>query len=116
MAFGDVFKHAEVSAFALADFAARCGIDRKLMRREGQRLAKLAATEAMAQAQAPDYLGNGEQTFVQRVAAFVVQQADRLHAVGGRCGKHEARVPLRAERGGSLRAARSGVWASDGFE
>lgn len=78
MAFGDVFKHAEVSAFALADFAARCGIDRKLMRREGQRLAKLAATEAMAQAQAPDYLGNGEQAFVQRVAAFVVQQADRL--------------------------------------
>ncbi len=31
MAYGDVFSHAEVSAFALADFAARCGVDRKLM-------------------------------------------------------------------------------------
>jgi len=33
MAYGDVFSHAEVSAFALADVAARCGVDRKLMRR-----------------------------------------------------------------------------------
>ena len=46
MAYGDVFSHAEVSAFALTDFAARCGVDRKLMRREGQRLAKLAIAEA----------------------------------------------------------------------
>lgn len=37
MAYGDVFSHAEVSPLALADFAARCGIDRQLMRREGQR-------------------------------------------------------------------------------
>lgn len=78
MAYGDVFKHAEVSAFALADFAARCGIDRKLMRREGQRLAKMAAADAMTQAQAADYVGKDEQAFVQRVAAFVVRQTNRL--------------------------------------
>jgi serine/threonine-protein kinase HipA len=78
MAYGDVFSHAEVSAFALADFAARCGVDRKLMRREGQRLAKLAAAEAAAQAKAADYEGEAERAFVQGIADFVAKQADRL--------------------------------------
>jgi len=78
MAYGDVFNHAEVSPFALADFAARCGIDRKLMRREGQRLAKLAATEAAAQADAIDYKGEVERAFVQGLAGFVAEQAQRL--------------------------------------
>lgn len=78
MAYGDVFSPAEVSAFALADFAARCGVDRKLMRREGQRLAKLAAAEAAAQAQAADYEGEAERAFVQGIAGFVAKQAERL--------------------------------------
>ncbi|MFN9747897.1 MAG: HipA domain-containing protein [Burkholderiales bacterium] len=78
MAYGDVFSHAEVSAFAFADFAARCGVDRKLMRREGQRLAKLAAAEAAAQAQAADYEGEAERAFVQGIADFVAKQAERL--------------------------------------
>lgn len=78
MAYGDVFNHAEVSPFALADFAARCGIDRKLMRREGQRLAKLAATEVTVQAQADDYVGEEERAFIQGVASFVTKQAQRL--------------------------------------
>ena len=78
MAYGDVFGHAEVSAFALADFAARCCVDRKLMRREGQRLAELATAEAAAQAQAADYEGEAERVFVQGIATFVTRQADRL--------------------------------------
>lgn len=78
MAYGDVFNHAEVSAFALADFAARCGVVRKLMRREGQRLAKLAAAEATAQALSADYAGEAERAFVQGIAAFVARQAERL--------------------------------------
>lgn len=78
MAYGDVFRHAEVSAFALADFAVRCGIDRRLMRREGQRLAKLAIVQAAAQAQAADYEDEAERAFVQGIAAFVVRQAERL--------------------------------------
>ncbi len=78
MAYGDVFSHAEVSAFALADFATRCGVDRKLMRREGQRLAKLAVTAAAAQTQAVDYEGEEERAFVQGIANFVAQQAQRL--------------------------------------
>lgn len=78
MAYGDVFNHAEVTPFALADFAARCGIDRQLMRREGQRLAKLATAEAAAQAQAADYQGAEERAFVQGIASFVARQAQRL--------------------------------------
>lgn len=78
MAYGDVFSHPEVSAFALADFATRCGVDRKLMNREGLRLAKLAATEAALQAQAADYEGEAERAFVRGIATFVTQQAQRL--------------------------------------
>ena len=78
MAYGDVFNHAEVSAFALADFATRCGVDRQLMLREGKRLAKLAAAQAAEQANAPDYDGEAERDFVQGIADFVARQADRL--------------------------------------
>ncbi len=78
MAYGDVFTHAEVSSFALADFATRCGVDRKLLRREGQRLAKLAASSAAAQAEAPDYVGDAERAFVHGIATFVGKQAERL--------------------------------------
>jgi len=78
MAYGDAFSHAEVSPFALADFASRCGIDRQLMRREGQRMAKLAATEAAAQTQAAVYDSEAERAFVQGIALFVARQAQRL--------------------------------------
>ena len=49
-----------------------------VMRREGQRLAKLATAEAAVQAQADDYEGEAELAFVQGIAAFVARQADRL--------------------------------------
>lgn len=78
MAYGDVFSQAEMSPFALADFAARCGIDRQLMRREGLRLAKRAAAEAAVQAEAADYKGAAERAFVQGLAGFVAEQARRL--------------------------------------
>jgi HipA-like protein len=77
MAWGDVFEHPGVSAFALADFASRCRIDRALIRREGQRLAKQALTAVAQQAQASAYL-LAEQPFIQGVARFVVEQAQRL--------------------------------------
>ncbi len=77
MAYGDVFVHEEVSAFALADFATRCGIDRKLMRREGQRLARLAIQEAALQAESGLYLAD-ERSFIQGIAQFVTRQALRL--------------------------------------
>lgn len=77
MAFGDVFVHEAVSAFAMADFARRCGIDRKLMQREGRRLAKLALKAADEQARSPEYLAD-ERAFVARLADFVQRQARRL--------------------------------------
>lgn len=78
MPYGEVFSHAEVSPFALAGFAARCGIDRTLMRREGQRLAKLAAAAAAARAEATDYVEKAERALVQGIAGFVADQAERL--------------------------------------
>lgn len=66
-----------MSAFALAGFATRCGIDCKLMRREGQRLARLAIAAAAEQALSADYLSE-ERPFVESLAAFVTQQAQRL--------------------------------------
>jgi serine/threonine-protein kinase HipA len=66
-----------VSPYALADFATRCGIDRKLLRREGQRLAKLAEPAAMAQALATEY-EQDERAFAQGLASFVAKQAKRL--------------------------------------
>jgi len=78
MAYGDAFSHTEVSPFALADFAVRCGIDRKLMRREGQRLAKLAATQAAAQTQDAAYESEAERAFILGLAQFVTRQAQRL--------------------------------------
>lgn len=77
MAFGDEFVHYEITPFALADFAVRCDIDRKLMRREGKRLCKLAAAAARQQAQSTNYQAH-EQAFVGRMADFVEQQAERL--------------------------------------
>lgn len=77
MAYGDAFTLGEVTPFALADFAVRCGIDRKLMRRKAQRLAKLAAAHAAELAHAPIYLDD-ERAFVERLAGFVAAQATRL--------------------------------------
>jgi serine/threonine-protein kinase HipA len=77
MAFGDAFEFDEVTPFALADFAARCGIERRLLRREAQRLARLAAPAA---AELAATLGQdaGECAFVARLAAFIERQAKRL--------------------------------------
>lgn len=76
MAYGDVFVHKEVSAFALADFATRCGIGCKLVRREAQRLARLAIAAAAAQALSADYLA--DERPCRQPCCFVRQQAQRL--------------------------------------
>lgn len=80
MAYGDTFQHEAVSAFDWADFASRCGIDRHVLRREGQRLAKRAPQAAQAQAASAVYQPE-EQAFLQGVVAFVAQQAQRLAAL-----------------------------------
>lgn len=77
MAFGDSFIVDEITPFDLADFAGRCGIGRKLMQREAQRLAHAAQLAAPELARSTDY-EEDEREFVTRLAAFVDRQAQRL--------------------------------------
>lgn len=78
MAWGDAFSLDEVGAFQLADFAQRCGVDRKLLKREATRLAKLAVEQAPAQALADDYVDDGERAFASQLRDYVLGQAARL--------------------------------------
>ena len=77
MAFGGAFTFDEVKAFALADFAVLCGVDRRLMRREAQRLAGAANRAAAELAHANEYRDD-EREFVATLASFVGRQAQRL--------------------------------------
>ncbi|MBI3348714.1 MAG: HipA domain-containing protein [Burkholderiales bacterium] len=78
MAWGDAFTLEDVTAFELADFAKRCGIDRQLLRRDAKRMAKLATEHAPLQAQAPDYIDDAERAFASQLSNFIVAQAARL--------------------------------------
>jgi serine/threonine-protein kinase HipA len=55
MAYGEAFLLEEVHAFHCADFAQRCGIERRLLAREATRLARLVAEQAPHQVLAADY-------------------------------------------------------------
>ncbi|SEL31890.1 serine/threonine-protein kinase HipA [Roseateles sp. YR242] len=78
MAWGDAFKLEEVAGFQMADFAQRCGVDRRLLHREALRLAKLATTHAPVQALSPDYVDDGERAFAGQLRDFVLGQAVKL--------------------------------------
>jgi len=78
MAFGDAFALDEIGAFQLADFAKRCQVDKRLLKREAARLAKLAMAHAPIQAEASLYLDDEERTFAARLSDYVVGQAARL--------------------------------------
>jgi len=77
MAYGDAFSFDEVTAFELADFARRCQIDRRLLKREATRLAKLASAQAPLQVAADDYTDD-ERAFAAQMGNFIVAQAARL--------------------------------------
>jgi serine/threonine-protein kinase HipA len=81
MAYGDAFSLNEVGAFQLADFAKRSGVERRLLKREAVRLAKLAAQHAPTQALANDYVNDAERTLAGQLRDFVVAQADKLVAL-----------------------------------
>ncbi len=78
MAWGDAFSLQEVGAFQLADFARRCGVDRRLLQREATRLAKLATEHAPKQALADDYVDDGERAFAGQLRDYIVGQAAGL--------------------------------------
>jgi len=77
MAYGDGFSLKEVGAFQLADFARRCHVDRRLLKREAGRLAKLAVEHAAAQALVDVYVDD-ERAFAAQLRDFIVAQASRL--------------------------------------
>jgi serine/threonine-protein kinase HipA len=79
MAFGEVFDIRDIKAFALADFATRVGIDRRLMQREAQRMANATRQHAAALADNGPYL-DSERTFAQGLAQYVLGQAQWLEA------------------------------------
>jgi serine/threonine-protein kinase HipA len=87
MAWGDAFKLEEVGAFQLADFARRCGVDKRLLQREATRLAKLAMEHAPTQALADDYVDDGERSLVGKLRDFVLGQAIRLMKLAGEAVK-----------------------------
>ncbi len=77
MAYGDAFSLEEVGAFQMADFARRCHVDRRLLKREASRLAKLATEHAPPQALMDVYVDD-ERAFVGQLRDFIVAQASRL--------------------------------------
>ncbi|WP_457442502.1 HipA domain-containing protein [Roseateles sp. P5_E4] len=87
MAWGDAFSLEEVGAFQLADFAQRCGVDRKLLKREAARLAKLVVEHTLAQALADDYIDDSERAFAGQLRDFVVGQATRLTKLADEASK-----------------------------
>jgi len=90
MAWGDAFSLQEVGAFQLADFAQRCGVDKKLLKREATRLTKLAMEHAPAQALMDDYIDDGERAFAGQIRDFVVVQAARLTVLASEAAKTRA--------------------------
>jgi serine/threonine-protein kinase HipA len=89
MAYGDAFAFGEVGAFQLADFAKRCKVDRRLLKREATRLAKLAVDHAMAQSLVDDY-ADDERAFAGELRDFVVGQAAKLTALANDATKIKA--------------------------
>lgn len=80
MAYGDAFTLEEVRAFQLADFAQRCGVDRRLLKREAARLAKLAIEHVQHQEKSNTYLDD-ERQFIAQLRSFIVGQAATLTSV-----------------------------------
>jgi serine/threonine-protein kinase HipA len=72
----------------LADFAKRCKVDRRLLKREATRLAKLAVEHAPAQALVDDY-AEDEKAFAAQLRDFVVGQGARLTALASDAAKIE---------------------------
>lgn len=80
MAYGDAFSLGEIGASQMADFATRCKVDRRLLKREAARLARLVIEHAPVQALAEDY-ANDERAFAAQLRDFVLGQAERLAAL-----------------------------------
>lgn len=77
MAIGDDFKMDDVRAFSWADFARRCGLERRLVAREMQRCANKALNEVDHVLQQGAYT-ESESRLLAKAAALVRSQAGKL--------------------------------------
>ncbi|WP_217590222.1 HipA domain-containing protein [Burkholderia pyrrocinia] len=76
MAYGDVFRMEELTAFALADFAHRAQIRPSFVAREMTKMATLARKLAPELAESGVYAGE-ERAWVRNISEYVCAQADR---------------------------------------
>lgn len=77
MGIGDVFELTEVRAFDWADFADRCGVDRRLLVREMRRAVKVLRKELPTLRNWCGY-SDAERQLNDRIADFTLRQAERL--------------------------------------
>ena len=74
MAIGDEFDITKIRAFDWADMAERCGIERRLLVREMNRLIKALRTQLPKLLVLPDYT-TGEQATLQEISDLMLKQA-----------------------------------------
>jgi serine/threonine-protein kinase HipA len=82
MAIGDEFDISKVRAFDWAELAEKCGLERRLVAREIRRMTK-ALRKVLPDLQAWSGYTDAERLLVGKIAAFTLEQADRLEAVAG---------------------------------
>ncbi len=79
MAIGDEFDINKIRAFDWADLAERCGIERRLLVREMNRMIKVLRTQLPKLLALPDYTTD-EQVRLQEISNLMLKQAEQLEA------------------------------------
>ena len=77
MAIGDEFDTTKIRAFDWADMAERCGIERRLLVREMNRLIKALRTQRPKLLALPDYTTD-EQATLQEISDLMLTQAEQM--------------------------------------
>ncbi len=78
MAIGDEFNFAKIRAFDWADLAERCGIERRLLVREINRMIKVLRTQLPNLLARPNNYTDEEQTTLQKISNLMLKQAKQL--------------------------------------
>ncbi|WP_260291227.1 hypothetical protein [Sedimenticola hydrogenitrophicus] len=79
---GDEFDISKVRAFDWAELVGKCGLERRLMAREIRRMTK-ALGKVLPDLQAWSGYTDVERSVIGKIAAFTLEQADRLEGVAG---------------------------------
>jgi len=79
MAVGDEFDITKIRAFDWADFAECCGVERRLLVREMNRIIKVLRAQLPKLLILPDYTAD-EQATLQEISKLILKQAEQLEA------------------------------------